>query len=389
MKEFLNDEAFRKTVTELKDKNEYFNQLFDKIPGETEVYATYSDESAVYNLPITYKGKNANLHLESYLGESSGIISQSINGELEAFFDFSGDKIEWATGDDIKTDFMNPDLCYFNVDYITPCPCVSHIDASICQCTAGLPSVTTIYIALPCSSGGGGGPYVDRTNSENDNISYPIEEIEFNRDHIVLPNVNLSQEDKDWLNNEDDDNLDLWVEFGEFLEGDKTNEDRHKLITKFIKAKRNGSNKSFQDYESLFNEMNSLVEEEDSWEIDDSFDSNDAISFASVAELADFLNNPVPEANDSSTATDEFGISDVSSNAYGFTLAFGWEQSEWSEEENQSTAMADDYNVDFVGELHYNLFIDGIGTVMTQNRHFRAVIDKRDGSVIERLEANN
>lgn len=72
-----------------------------------------------------------------------------------------------------------------------------------------------------------------------------------------------------------------------------------------------------------------------------------------------------------------YAVLDVNSSTYGFTVAFGWEQTSFD-----YSVSGNIVSVNVFGNLHYNCVIDGIGTIWSTPKHYLIKLNKLTGEII-------
>ena len=79
------------------------------------------------------------------------------------------------------------------------------------------------------------------------------------------------------------------------------------------------------------------------------------------------------------TMLPNYNIEDVTSNAFGVTLAFSWNQTIYDVTIDQTTKIT---IVNIFGVLNYNVFFEGIGTVYSSNKHIQIKLNTLTGNII-------
>ncbi len=73
-----------------------------------------------------------------------------------------------------------------------------------------------------------------------------------------------------------------------------------------------------------------------------------------------------------------YEVVDVSSSDYGFTVAFNWEQTNYD-----ISISGNVVTINVVGDMHYNVVFEGIGTVYTEpGVHYQIKLNKTNGTII-------
>ncbi len=78
-----------------------------------------------------------------------------------------------------------------------------------------------------------------------------------------------------------------------------------------------------------------------------------------------------------------YSISDVNSNAFGFTAGFNWHQTSFD-----TTIAGNIVTINIFGIINYNLFVDGVGTVYSAPTHLQIKINKTNGRIISAVKVN-
>lgn len=79
------------------------------------------------------------------------------------------------------------------------------------------------------------------------------------------------------------------------------------------------------------------------------------------------------------TTSPNYNIEDVTSNAFGVTLAFSWNQTTYDVSINETTNIA---TVNVFGVLNYNAYFEGLGTVYSSNKHVQIKLNTLTGNII-------
>jgi hypothetical protein len=75
-------------------------------------------------------------------------------------------------------------------------------------------------------------------------------------------------------------------------------------------------------------------------------------------------------------STGLWNLKEVTSDEYGITITFGWEQKRF-----QQTVTGNEIVIDVTGVLKYNLFLEGIGTVYQQKKTYRLKVSRQSGKI--------
>ncbi|MBI1342095.1 MAG: hypothetical protein GC171_04065 [Terrimonas sp.] len=170
------------------------------------------------------------------------------------------------------------------------------------------------------------------------------------------------------------------------------------------------SNGGTNPYLLLSQQLNSILNPGDNYYFDDNVTASNGMVFNSVAAFSEFLNNTESNTTyDLTTAsqinqdgdtkietgkinfgwgagvnifvklnnnTGKWGVSNVTSEQWGLTLAWTWEQEEFT----QSTT-GDEITIDVFGTISYKLFLQSIGIIYRTTRHYQIKINTITGKM--------
>lgn len=149
------------------------------------------------------------------------------------------------------------------------------------------------------------------------------------------------------------------------------------------------------------------IEDNSTFRIDNTIDENNALVFNSVEDFKSFVNaesegeatisyeqelnqkvvdvtfriNPLIDLKIKVKQTmSPYSISNVTSAVVGITFGNGWEQSDFSVNINSNIV-----TIDIYGTSTVSVFVEGIGTIYTKERHYQIKINKTTGVVIATL----
>jgi len=211
-----------------------------------------------------------------------------------------------------------------------------------------------------------------------------------NNNNITAFFNSLSNQQTNWLNNQSDET--------------QTN------IINYL-TQNNFNNQSSQFTQEL---IDLAIENDSTFQFDDTIDSANSLNFDNVSDFQDYLNNIPTDGFDfeveddlqtnqkiakvklaltgvfggvnfkiKQNMTPSYSIADVTSSEYGFTLAFSWEQANYYVNINPITNIA---TINISGDLHYNIFIEGVGTVWTSEIEIQVTLNMTTGTIISAIK---
>jgi hypothetical protein len=71
-----------------------------------------------------------------------------------------------------------------------------------------------------------------------------------------------------------------------------------------------------------------------------------------------------------------WSVSDITSHECGITFPWTWDQSSYNK-----SLIGNEITVDVIGYIHYNIFVNGIGTVYKSKRHYQLKINNITGKI--------
>ena len=215
---------------------------------------------------------------------------------------------------------------------------------------------------------------------------------------------------QDFVNNLDvdlqqflSDNPDLGMQIQQYFED--SGFEGEETITNTIVVLMENSSFDFEEA-LLYSKLNSIILTNDSFTIDDTINPDEALTFESVEEFEEYKNtfsfdsdidiidnqngthtttfkvnyytcalniNVSQKLQDESTNQD-YEVVNLSTILSGFTLGLSWNQSSYDYTIYNSIAY-----IDLYGYINYNLFIEGIGTIYTEYKHYEMRVDIETG----------
>ncbi|MBM6498793.1 hypothetical protein [Flavobacterium macrobrachii] len=249
----------------------------------------------------------------------------------------------------------------------------------------------------PVSGGGGStGGSTGNTNPDiNDGNPNPI---------ITTPVLNQSKTEIKLLNTFSDEQLNWWKNEAD----DEVKEDILAYINQYLTLEQN------EAIEFASELINFSIEKGDSFKFDNTIVANNSLNFDNLIEFQNFINDIPTEGFDFEVENDQqnnqktakvklaltgifgginfkikqnmsppYSIANVTSSAYGFTLAFGWEQKDYDVNINTTANTA---TITISGDIHYNVFIDGVGTIWSSEIEIRVVLNTTTGTIISAVK---
>ena len=197
----------------------------------------------------------------------------------------------------------------------------------------------------------------------------------------------------------------------DFLNLDLTFEQR-KYVTS--NSTINGNVKNYLIQNNFSDESKEFVEQmidlaalnKATFTFDSNLNTSNSLSFNSVTEFQNYLNSRQLGGSELASTTNQnqktasvknwvafpsggvktfitqnmtplYSIENVNSNAFGFTLAFSWNQTSYDKSISGNTA-----TINLYGALNYNLFFEGVGTIFTENIRICIKVNTLTGEII-------
>ncbi len=218
---------------------------------------------------------------------------------------------------------------------------------------------------------------------------------------LTTPNIKYPTVPRDFLLSLSDEQLDWWNAI-------ENSTPRNEIIDYLNNNKVEGTNTIEPDALAFALELIDLAMQNNAtFSFDNTIDPNNALNFDSVEDFQNFLENISREGFDfeleddlqtnqktakvklaltgifgginfniKQNITPTYSVANVTSTAYGFTLAFSWDQKDYNVEINN---IANTATVTINGDIHYNVFIDGLGTVWSSEIEIKVVLNTTTG----------